>query len=555
MSPGLIGKGEYAGWPSYRFASKKLEPRILEAQTVGELVNAAADAWGSGDYLVYAPTMERYTFREANDRVNRIASGLQELGVEKGDRIGLFLRNSPAYVFSYLAASKLGAVEVPVNWFFKEREAQYILSNSGCKALMVEKDLFEIASRVKAKIPEMKHIIVAGEEPFEGAYTLKQIMASERSLHPEASSPEDPFAIIYTSGTTGLPKGATLSHRSYVYPAKAISLWPVSKGDADYTVLPLFHINAQIYSCLGMMAVGGRVALTDRWSPSKFWGEVAGTKATHVNLLGSMINLIFSLTEKPEGLSAKYVIIGGTPKETWRPFEEKFGMTILEGYSQTEDPLPFLNPPGIHRKIGSFGVPAFPDLGHEASIVGEDGKPLSPGETGEMIIRSPCVMLGYWNDPGRTSEAIRDGWLHSGDLVLFDKDGYAFFVDRKKFVIRKSGENIASWEVEDSLKKYPKVQDAVVIPVPDKFKGEEVKALVLPKPNTAVKPEEIIEWCAKNLAYYKVPRYLEFVEEFPYTPTGRPVKWQLRDRERQLSSHGWDRDGTIPDWKKRFLGK
>lgn len=161
-------------------------------------------------------------------------------------------------------------------------------------------------------------------------------------------------------------------------------------------------------------------------------------------------------------------------------------------------------------------------------------------------------MLGYWKDEERTAETIRKGWLYSGDFVTMDEEGYLYFVDRKKFIVRRSGENIASWEIEDVIKSHPKVQDVAVVPVPDELRGEEIKAFIRPKGGVEIKPEEIIEYMAGKVAYFKIPRYIEFVESFPYTPTGRIKKWQLKEDEKKRKDHGWDRDKELPNWRERF---
>jgi crotonobetaine/carnitine-CoA ligase len=374
-----------------------------------------------------------------------------------------------------------------------------------------------------------------------------------KSSNPEANvRPEDPMAIIYTSGTTGLPKGAVLSHNSYVLSAKAITLWMVDESANDYTGLPLFHINAQIYSSLGMMFAGGTITLRSLFSVSNFWRDVSNYECTHFNLLGSLANILYSLppVEEEKDNPAKYVIIGGMPKEIWRGFEERFGVEVLEGYSMTEDPLPCLNPPGEYKKMGSFGVPVFPDLGHEAKVVDEKGDEVERGRTGELIRKNPAQMLGYYKAPEKTAEVIRNGWLYSGDFVKMDEEGYLYFVDRKKFIVRRSGENIASWEIEDVIKSHPKVQDVAVIPVPDPKRGEEIKAFILPK--AELKPREIIEYMAGKVAYFKIPRYIELVQSLPYTPTGRVKKWELKEKEKEREDHGWDRDREIPDWRRRF---
>lgn len=560
MEAFIIREGPYSGWPTYEYALKKFEKPIAESRTVKELLESASKLWPSDTYLVYAPTGETYTYGELNKEANKLAHTLSELGIKKGDRVALFLFNTPDYIKAIHACSKIGAIEVPVNFFYREQEAYYIMSNSGSKAVIVDPKLAPIVDNIRGRLSELKHVIIAGDEPIiSNSYTLTEIVKGASESNPKVEiKEEDLIALIYTSGTTGLPKGTMLTHKSYVLSAKAIGCFlpkdEKPKEQANYTGLPLFHINAQIYSSLGMMCLGGRLILTNKFSPSKFWQEIKEYGATSFNLLGAMINILYSMPSSPldKEHGARYLIIGGTPKPLWEKFEERFNVKIQEGYSQTEDPLPFLNPPEDYRKIGSFGVPVFPDIGHEVMVVDDKGNPLPPGTPGELIRRSPAQMVGYWKDPKRTAEAIKDGWLYSGDIVIRDSEGYTFFVERKKFIIRRAGENIAAWEVEAVIKTNPKVQDVAVIPVPDPYRGEEVKAFIRPKPGVSLTPEEIVEWTAKRLAYFKVPRFIEIVETLPYTPTGRVQKWKLKEDEEKREYHGWDRDKEMPDWRKRF---
>ncbi|HDN74432.1 MAG TPA: hypothetical protein ENG16_05385, partial [Archaeoglobus sp.] len=503
---------------------------------------------------IYADTGGKMTYSELNKDENKIGNALIEMEVKKGDKVALYLRNSLDYLKCIYACSKIGAIEVPVNWFYREMDAKHIIGNSEATTIIVEQDLLSIVEAIKGDLPNLKNIIVRGDS---SKYTTLDSLDGKPADPEVEVKPEDPMAIIYTSGTTGLPKGAVLSHTSYVLSAKAITLWMVDETGNDYTGLPLFHINAQIYSSLGMMFAGGIITLRSLFSASKFWEDVDTYNCTHFNLLGSLANILYSLppSDYEKDNPAKYVIIGGMPVEIWRKFEERFGVEVLEGYSTTEDPLPCLNPPGKYKKIGSFGVPIFPDLGHEAKVVDEKGNALKPGKIGELVRKNPAQMIGYYKAPEKTAEVRKNGWLFSGDFVKMDDEGYLYFVDRKKFVVRRSGENIASWEIEDVIKSHPKVADAAVVPVPDPMRGEEIKAFILPRYGTELKPEEIIEYMAGKVAYFKVPRYIEIVDKFPYTPTGRVKKWQLKEMEREKEDHGWDRDKEIPDWRDRFKAR
>ncbi len=549
----VIKEGELAGWPNYSWAVKRLPEDMGKAETVKEAVESSAKIRGDKVYAIYADTGEKMTYAELNSEANRIANALAEMGVKKGDRVALYLRNSLDYLKCIYACSKIGAVEVPVNWFYREMDAKHIIGNSESETIIVEQDLLPIVESIKGDLPKLKNIVVRGES--KEYLTLDSLDGKKENPDVDVRA-DDPMAIIYTSGTTGLPKGAVLSNKSYVLSAKAITLWFVDETANDYTGLPLFHINAQIYSSLGMMVAGGTITLRSIFSASKFWEDITKYECTHFNLLGSLANILYSLppSEYEKDNPAKYVIIGGMPKEIWRDFEKRFGVEVLEGYSMTEDPLPCLNPPGEYKKIGSFGVPVFPDLGHDAKVVDENGNELPPGKTGELIRKNPAQMIEYFKAPDKTAEVKRNGWLYSGDFAMMDSDGYLYFVDRKKFIVRRSGENIASWEIEDVIKSHPKVRDAAVIPVPDKMRGEEIKAFILPK-TPDLKPEEIIEFMAGKIAYFKIPRYIEIVDSLPYTPTGRVKKWPLKEQEKQRTDHGWDRDKEIPDWRERFGAK
>jgi crotonobetaine/carnitine-CoA ligase len=549
----IIEEGELAGWPNYSWAVKRLPEDMAEVKTVKEAVESSAKIRGDKIYAIYADTGDKVTYSEFNKEANRIANALLELGVKKGDRVALFLRNSLDYLRAIYACAKIGAIEVPVNWFYRELDAKHVIGNSESSTIFVEADLLPVVESIKEDLPHLKNIIVRGDGKA-GYFDMGSL--DGKSTDPEADvGAEDPMAIIYTSGTTGLPKGAVLSNKSYVLSAQAITLWMVDESANDYTGLPLFHINAQIYSSLGMMFAGGTLTLRSLFSVSNFWQDISTYNCTHFNLLGSLANILYSLppVEYEKDNPAKYVIIGGMPKEIWRGFEERFGVEVLEGYSMTEDPLPCLNPPGEYKKLGSFGVPVFPDLGHEAKIVDENGNEVERGKTGELVRKNPAQMLGYYKAPEKTAEIVKGGWLYSGDFAKMDEKGYLYFVDRKKFIVRRSGENIASWEIEDVIKSHPKVQDAAVIPVADPIRGEEIKVFILPR--EGIKPEEIIEYMAGKVAYFKIPRFIEFVQMLPYTPTGRVKKWQLKEMEKEKTDHGWDRDKEIPDWRKRFGAK
>ena len=552
-------------WNTFETVKKKLEPEIVKAVTVKEIIKTSAKKFKDKTYLIYAPTGESLTFKEFNSLCNTLAQGLLSLpiGLEKGDRVALFLRNSPIYLASIYACAKAGLVETPVNWFYKEMEVKYIVGNSEAKVVICEADLLPILLSIRKDLPNLKKIIVSGGEPqakedkWGEVITLDEVIGMGKDKEPQVKVTQDnTMAIIYTSGTTGMPKGAVLTHKAYTLSAKAIALWPIEEMERNYNPLPLFHINAQIYSSLNMMLAGKTYIMGDKFSPTKFMDDVIKFEATSFNVLGSIMQVIYTAcSQNPKYTKnpAKFVIVGGTPRELWEKFEETFDVQILEGYSQTEEPLPFVNHPDRdRRKIGSFGLPAFPDLEHKVKVVDENGNEVKTGTPGELIRKSPCTMKGYFRDEEKTKEAFIDGYLRTGDIVVRDEDGFTFFVDRKKFIIRRSGENISAWEVEAVIKDHPKVEDCAVIPVPDAMKGEEIKAIVKLKQGETITEEEIIFYVGKRLAHFKTPRYVEILPNLPYTPTGRVKKAELIEEERKRENHGFDRDAMIPNWKEKL---
>ncbi|MDQ0340535.1 crotonobetaine/carnitine-CoA ligase [Caldalkalibacillus uzonensis] len=391
-------------------------------------------------------------------------------------------------------------------------------------------------------------------------YLLTELMENSDESNPDIKVNEsDPTCIFFTSGTTGLPKGAPLSNKTYILAAKSICAIPlVNKKSRNYTCLPLFHANAQLYSVTGMRCLGASLVLSDHFSPRNFFNKISKYKATYFNSIGGMMQILdvtFGEEDVPEH-TAKFVAVGGTPKELWERFEKKFKVDIFEAYSMSEVPVLFGNfhPEKSKRKVGSFGKPIFADLGRETKIVDDHNQEVKAG-VGELIQKGQDFMMKeYLNAPKATSEVFdADGWIHSGDIVRKDEEGYHYFVDRKKFIIRVAGENVSAFEVEDVVNSHPAIEQSAAIPVPDPIRGEEIKIFIKLKEGiNDVNMEEIIEHCAQRLAYFKVPRYIEIVSKFPKTSTERIQKMTLKNEERARECHGWDRNKEIPDWRNKY---
>jgi len=492
---------------------------------------------------------QKISFRAFEERLKRAARGFSSLGIIRGDRVSIMLPNCPEYLYAWFGLNFLGAVVVPVNPVYKEREASFIIGHSESKALIVPQALTELAGKMKGEISSLKEIISLGEKPDRDFISFRELISSgQQDLPTVPLKDEDLAMIVYTSGTTGIPKGVMLAHRTYTYIgrafAKVLGLSPASRV---LTPLPLFHVHAQIYSACATLAAGASLILLSSFNPEKIWDQARHYGATHLNLVGGLTPLIWNQPRKTEDHQNPVQVFfsGWMSKDYFRQFEERFDLKIINGYGLTECPNVLATPIGPERKIGSIGLPLShfdPSTPMEVKLVDDDGKEVGLGQSGEIIVKSPGVMLGYWRDPESTSQALRHGWLYTGDKVRKDEDGFYYFVDRKKDIIRRKGENISSREVESILLSHPQVAEAAVIGVPSKEIGdEEVKAYVVLKPGGAVSPQEIFCWCEERLARFKVPRYLEYREALPKTLSARVQKYLLKKERENLTIGCYDR--------------
>jgi len=478
----------------------------------------------------------RWTFRELDAEANRIANGLVDLGVEKGDRVSIFLPNCPEFLFWYFGALKMGAVVNPINTMLRERELEYVVRDCTPKVLVTSEDLSAVPLHVYG-LPETgieKLIVVQGKESggiLSNEAWLKRYPAAFDAIPVER---DDLAAILYTSGTTGEPKGVMLTHLNLWTNARHCADWAeTSYKDLSVCALPLFHSYALTHVVGELFIEGGAVAWLRRFEPAAFLDAMARYQATACHCVATMY---YALVNHPKTddyarkIRLRYCVTGAavTPEPILRAWNEKF-TPMSEGYGLTEAaPVVFMNPlPGKGvQKATSCGVPIVPEI--EAGVVNDGGRPAAAGEVGELIIRGPNVMKGYWNKPEATAESLRNGWLYTGDMVSFDEDGYFYIRDRKKDMICRAAFNIYPKELEDILYTHPAVAEAQVVGIPDLVKGEEVVACLALKPGNKVTVEEIIRFCRKDLAAYKVPKYVRFFDSLPKTVTGKLEKMTLR---------------------------
>lgn len=455
-------------------------------------------------------------------------------GIRHGDRVGIMARNHIGYLLVLFACARIGAIMVPANPDLKVGEVGYIFQHAGVSTVLCDEHLLGLAREACQPVSPTPWLL-----PFDAEQTgtdsfMRLIEAPAQAELPPPARADDTCIIIYTSGTTGFPKGAMHSQRTFVTSGEAnvARLW-LQPAERLMTVLPLFHINALFYSLAGTLAAGATIIIVPKFSASAFWQQAADTGATQVNFILS-IGLI--LKERPRSEfrpEHKIRVVYGARPEDEACFRDEFGIdNLINGFGMTEIPGIICNPYHGERKFGSLGpVGCHPDPSRpwaQCRIVDDAGKDLGPDQVGELWVKHPIVMQGYFRDPEQTRDAFEGEWFKTGDLMRRDADGYFYFVTRKKDIIRRRGENIAGAEIDRVLASHPDVLEAAVVPVPSELGDEEILAAIVLRPGTAPTPQAIARWCTERLSAMKTPRFVLFVDQLPYTPTFKVAKHILK---------------------------
>ena len=454
----------------------------------------------------------------------RIAGMLAARGIEPGDRVALMLPNVPHFVVAYYGILRAGAIVVPMNVLNKQREVEYYLRDSGAKVMFVWDDFAEEADPAAADVGCESISVKPGE--FE--QTLFATDPVEELVERESG---DTAVLLYTSGTTGTPKGAELTHDNLLRNCRASrDLFDLGAGVVVLGALPLFHSFGQTCAMNNCMVAAGVLTLLPRFDPVKALEIIERDKVAVFEGVPSMYGAILNVPdhERYDTSTLRCCASGGAamPVELMRGFEQAFNCEILEGYGLSEtSPVASFNHPDRERKPGSIGTPI---AGVEMKVVDNSDNETAPGEVGEIVIRGHNVMKGYWGRPDATSEAMRGGWFHTGDLARVDADGYFFIVDRKKDMIIRNGFNVYPREIEEVLYEHPAVREAAVIGIPHDEYGEEIGAAVSIKEGAAVTADEIRDFVKDQVAAYKYPRKIWIVDELPKGPTGKILKRELK---------------------------
>jgi long-chain acyl-CoA synthetase len=459
------------------------------------------------------------------DGATRHAAGLlRSKGVGAGDRVGLQLPNVPYFPVLYFGILRLGAVVVPLNPLLKDREVEHALADSGAKALFAWHQFGE-AARGGAEAAGTECVLVRPGE-------FEQVVGSARPWTEIAErADDDPAVIVYTSGTTGTPKGATLTHGNLLAGARVgRDLVDAGPDSVTLAVLPLFHVFGMNSMMNVTVLAHGLLTLVPRFEPGKVLEVIERDRVTTFGGVPTMYTALLHHPERErfDTSSLNLCVSGGSalPVEVLRGFDAAFGAKVLEGYGLSETTgMASFNLPDRERKPGTIGLPVG---GTEMKVVGDEGEDLPPGEPGEIVMRGPFVMRGYWNREDATREAVRDGWFHTGDIAVVDDEGYFSIVDRKKDLIIRGGYNVYPREIEEVLYEHPAVREAAVVGVPHESLGEEVGAVVVLKDGASASEDDVRRYMKERVAAYKYPRVVWFADELPKGPTGKILKREIR---------------------------
>ncbi|MDN7243478.1 fatty acid--CoA ligase family protein [Planococcus sp. N028] len=486
------------------------------------------------------------SYGEFDQAIAKFANALQSLGVEKGDHVAFLLGNTPHFLISLYATMRIGATAVPINPIYTPDEIAYILNNSDAKAVIALDALLPLVEKAHMALPAVSSYIICETDPSTAeklaqlpeavkgkVHPFSHLLASASADHAAVSVDSDDSAVIlYTSGTTGKPKGAMLTHGNLYSNARDVGEYlQMSGNDRLIATLPVFHVFALTVVVNAPLLQGATIILLPRFNPKEVFESIKEHQATVFAGVPTMYNFMNQVpdTETSDFDSIRIAISGGSamPVALLHSFEEKFNVRISEGYGLSEaSPVTCFNPLDRERKAGSIGTSI---VNVENKVVNELGDEVAVGEVGELIVRGPNVMKGYYKMPEETNAAIRNGWLYTGDLARIDEDGYLYIVDRKKDLIIVGGYNVYPREVEEVLFAHPDVLEAAVVGLPDINFGEAVHAYVVLK-DPSVTIEDLRDYCKEHLAKYKVPQHVEILEELPKNTTGKILRRSLKEQ-------------------------
>jgi crotonobetaine/carnitine-CoA ligase len=483
------------------------------------------------------------TYAETAEAAAGHGAALAAAGTKPGDRVAIMCGNRAELLLTILGCAWLGAIAVPINTASRGAQLQHILGNCGARLLVIERDLTAVLAPLDRTGIPLETLWLVGEGP---EHDLKHFASApfpppQNGRPPHPVEPGDTFAILYTSGTTGLSKGVCCPHAQYFWWAVYTGqLLGVRDGDVLMTTLPMFHTNA-LNAFFQALLNGATLIVEPRFSASGFMPALAQHKATVTYVLGAMVPML--LAQPPSGAdrahNVRIALAPAVPANFHAQFTERFGFGLLDGYGSTETNC-IMGAPLAEQQPGMMGRLL---SGFAARVVDAHDNEVADGEAGELMLRADepfAFATGYFGMPAKTVEAWRNLWFHTGDRVVRESDGFYRFIDRMKDAIRRRGENISSYEVEQVLVSHPQVENAAVFPVRSELAEDEVMAAVVLRPGEQVAYEKLLDYCQPRMPYFAVPRFLEFVDALPVTENGKVTKYKLR--ERGVTAASWDRE-------------
>ena len=508
-------------------------PRTLRSELEAKVGTCPTKTW-----LLYEDrqgAIQQHTYAEFAARVYRAANVMIDLGVRPGDKLVLHLTNCPEFLELWFGAATMGAVVVPVNTLSSVDELEYLTAHSESVLFVSEPAGLKAAERVLERCPGVRRHLVARTTQEWGRAVSYNRLRDVATDAPPAHRPRplDVVSILYTSGTTSKPKGCLITNANYVHVgesvAREIRLGP---DDRAFAVLPFFHGNSQYYLTMPALVVGASIAVMERFSASRYFFQAARYECTVASLFAAPMRMLLAQPRTPEHRLHRLrlaIFAQNVTEQQLQEWDARFGVPLLQIYGMTEQlGHPLANPLDYPRNNMTIGLPG---LGWQVRLVDDAGNDVADGQVGQIVVRGEpgvSLMLGYFKNPEATTDAIRDGWLWTGDTARVGPDGFVEFVDRAKDMINRGGENVAASEVEAVLKDHPAVFDAAVIGVPDPIRDEAIMAFVVPREGTSPTAEELIAWCAERLAKFRVPEFVELRAELPRTSVGKIQKHVLR---------------------------
>lgn len=493
------------------------------------------------------------SYQDLNKLANRAANWFLNMGIKKGDKVCILFQNCPEFFYICFGLAKIGAVIVPLNIAHKGSILQYMINNSDAKAMIVDKQFLDNIKFIEGNLGNLTTLIVFPNDEnipqfrFD-TYSYQEILGSSTTNVQIDAKFSDPVSIMYTSGTTGPSKGVVWSHNQAIWMAEQfMTELRATSNDIFHSWLPLFHM-AGFLSIVGFLVVGGTVAIVKRFSASRFWDETRKFNATISSGFITTLEILYKQPSKEDDARnpVRAIITGGVPKLIADDFEKRFNVVLVNDYGLTEfDPISYSDYDDRDRRSCGKGIR---DV--EVKIFDEYDNDLPPNEIGEIVARplKPYIMMmEYYKSPDQTIQAWRNLWFHTGDYGYKDEDGHIYFVDRKKDRIRRKGENVSSFELETIILSHPAVAECVIVGVPSELGEDDIKVVIKLEKGSKLSPKGLLEFCEERLALFMVPRYVEFVEDFPRSTAEKVKKGELK----AITEKTWDRDKTGYKIKRR----